>query len=76
MEKYGVKSKREKVIIIGAGIGGLTAAVYAAKCGFDTELYEQHSIVGGECTGWDKKEIYKLIKSCKMAKKAISISLC
>lgn len=47
--------KGKKIIIIGAGIGGLTAAVYAAKCGFDTELYEQHSIVGGECTGWDRK---------------------
>lgn len=43
-----------KVIIIGAGIGGLTAAIYAAKQGFETELYEQHTIVGGECTGWDR----------------------
>ena len=33
-----------KVIIIGAGIGGLTAAIYAAKQGFETELYEQHTL--------------------------------
>ncbi|MDO4540542.1 MAG: NAD(P)/FAD-dependent oxidoreductase [Syntrophomonadaceae bacterium] len=46
---------KKKLVIIGGGIGGLTAAVYAAKAGFDTELYEQHSIVGGECTGWDRK---------------------
>lgn len=45
----------KKVIIIGGGIGGLTAGVYAAKHGFETEVYEQHTIVGGECTGWDRK---------------------
>lgn len=46
---------KKKVVIIGGGIGGLTAGVYAAKYGFDTELYEKHTIVGGECTGWDRK---------------------
>ena len=45
----------KRVVVIGSGIGGLTAAIYAAKAGFDTELYEQHTIVGGECTGWDRK---------------------
>ncbi len=45
---------KRKIVIIGSGIAGLTAAVYAAKAGFEAELYEQHTIVGGECTGWDR----------------------
>lgn len=46
--------KGKKLVVIGAGVGGLTAAIYAAKAGFDVDLYEQHNIVGGECTGWDR----------------------
>jgi phytoene dehydrogenase-like protein len=45
----------KKVIIIGAGIAGLTCGVYAQKSGFETEIYELHTIPGGECTGWDRK---------------------
>ena len=44
-----------KVIIIGAGIAGLTCGVYAQMSGFETEIYEMHTIPGGECTGWDRK---------------------
>ncbi len=44
----------KKVIIIGAGISGLTAGVYACKAGFEVEIYESHSIAGGECTGWKR----------------------
>jgi phytoene desaturase len=44
----------KKVIIIGAGIAGLTCGVYARLNGFDTEIYELHTIPGGECTGWDR----------------------
>jgi phytoene dehydrogenase-like protein len=45
----------KKVVIIGAGIAGLTCGIYAQKNGFETEIYEQHTIPGGECTGWDRK---------------------
>ncbi len=45
----------KKVIIIGAGIAGLTCGIYARQSGFDTEIYEAHTIPGGECTGWDRK---------------------
>ena len=44
-----------KIIIIGAGIAGLTAAIYAQRSGFDVTLAEQHSIVGGMCTSWKRK---------------------
>ena len=45
----------KKVIIIGAGIAGLTCGIYARINGFDTEIRESHNIPGGECTGWDRK---------------------
>jgi len=45
----------KKVIIVGAGIAGLSAAVYAQRSGFDVTLIEQHSIVGGMCTSWKRK---------------------
>ena len=45
----------KKVIIVGAGVAGLTAAIYARKSGFDVTLCEQHNIAGGMCTGWKRK---------------------
>lgn len=45
----------KKIVIVGGGISGLTAGVYALKSGFDAEIYEKNSIVGGECTGWDRE---------------------
>jgi len=45
----------KKIIVIGVGIAGLTASVYAQRSGFDVTLIEQHSIVGGMCTSWKRK---------------------
>lgn len=45
----------KKIIIIGGGIAGLTAGIYAQKSGFDSVIYEKHTIAGGECTGWNRK---------------------
>lgn len=45
----------KKIVIIGAGIAGLSAAVYACQKGFEVEVYEMHSIPGGECTGWTRQ---------------------
>ncbi len=45
----------KKIFIIGGGIAGLTAGVFAQKYGFRSEIYESHSIVGGECTGWNRE---------------------
>lgn len=44
----------KKIIIIGAGISGLSAGIFGRELGFDTEIYEMHSIAGGECTGWSR----------------------
>ncbi|MFV8754211.1 phytoene desaturase family protein [Nannocystaceae bacterium ST9] len=45
-------STTPKLIIIGAGISGLSAGVHAARCGLEVEIVEHHSEPGGVCTGW------------------------
>ena len=44
-----------KVIIIGGGIAGLSAGIYALKAGFEAEIYEKNAVPGGECMGWNRK---------------------
>ncbi|MCL2833707.1 MAG: NAD(P)/FAD-dependent oxidoreductase [Treponema sp.] len=46
---------KKKIVIIGAGISGLSAAIYAQRSGFDVTVCEQHSIPGGMCTSWKRK---------------------
>ncbi|HNT75383.1 MAG TPA: NAD(P)/FAD-dependent oxidoreductase [Anaerolineae bacterium] len=45
----------KSIIIIGAGIAGLSAGIYAAKNGYDVTLYESHFVPGGMCTGWQRR---------------------
>ena len=45
----------KKIVIIGGGVAGLSAGIYAKLNGFDTEIIEMHSITGGQCTAWDRK---------------------
>ena len=45
----------KKVIVIGGGIAGLSAGIYALRHGFAVELYEKNAVPGGECTGWDRQ---------------------
>jgi len=45
----------KRVIVIGAGIAGLTAGIYARRSGFDVTILEQHTIPGGTCTSWRRK---------------------
>jgi len=46
----------KKVVIIGAGIAGLSTGFYAQKNGFSSEIYEMHTIPGGVCTSWKRGE--------------------
>lgn len=48
----------KKIIIIGAGIAGLSSGIYARLNGFDVEIFEMHSEPGGECTGWQRGEYH------------------
>jgi uncharacterized membrane protein YeiB len=38
---------KPSVIIIGAGMAGLTAAAYLSRAGLDVAVYEQHTLPGG-----------------------------
>lgn len=48
----------KKVLIVGAGISGLSAGVYAARSGFDVTILEQHMTFGGLSTAWSRKGYY------------------
>ncbi len=45
----------KSVIIIGAGVAGLSAGCYARMNGYRTHIFEQHSMPGGVCTSWKRK---------------------
>ena len=45
----------KKIAIIGGGVAGLSAGIYALKSGFACDIYEQHIFAGGQCTSWKRK---------------------
>jgi len=45
----------KSVIIIGAGLAGLSAGCYAQMNGYKTQIFEMHSLPGGLCTSWKRK---------------------
>lgn len=44
----------KKINIIGGGIAGLSAGCYLQMNGYETEIFESHTIPGGLCTAWEK----------------------
>jgi phytoene dehydrogenase-like protein len=42
----------QTILIIGAGIGGLTTGCYAQMNGYRARILEMHHVPGGQCTGW------------------------
>jgi len=42
-------NKPQKAVIIGAGVGGITTAVFLAQKGFAVEVYEKNANPGGRC---------------------------
>ena len=47
-------SGSSKIVIIGGGIAGLCAGVYAQACGYQAEVLEQHTTPGGLATSWKR----------------------
>jgi len=47
--------KKPKILIIGAGVAGLSAGIYAQMNGFDSTIFEMHRIPGGLCTAWRRR---------------------
>ncbi|MFZ5911262.1 MAG: FAD-dependent oxidoreductase [Chloroflexota bacterium] len=42
------------VIVVGSGIGGLSAAALLARRGLKVAVFEQHYLPGGYCTAWER----------------------
>ncbi len=65
------KLMNKRVIIIGAGIAGLSAGCYLQMNGYRTEIFEMHSLPGGLCTSWKRNgyifngSIHWLVGTCK-----------
>ena len=55
--------KEKKVVVIGAGIAGLSAGCYAGMNGYKAEVLEAHTLPGGLCTSWKRKG-YTIDGSC------------
>lgn len=45
----------KSVVIVGAGIAGLSTGCYSRMNGYKTAIFEMHSIPGGLCTAWKRK---------------------
>src|SRR5512139_974503 len=45
----------KRMVIIGAGIAGLTTGCYALRNGYKTTILEMHTTPGGLCTAWKRK---------------------
>ena len=45
----------KKIVIIGAGISGLASGCYLQMNGYETQIFEKHTIPGGLCTSWSRK---------------------
>jgi phytoene dehydrogenase-like protein len=45
----------KSIIIIGAGIAGLSAGCYGQMNGYRVRIFEQEAGPGGLCTSWQRK---------------------
>lgn len=45
----------KSIVIVGAGIAGLSTGCYARMNGYKTTIFEMHGIPGGLCTAWKRK---------------------
>lgn len=43
-----------KIIVIGGGVGGLSAGIYGAMAGHSVTVIEKHGTAGGNLTGWKR----------------------
>jgi phytoene dehydrogenase-like protein len=43
------------IIIIGAGVDGLSTGCYAQMNGYSSRIFELHELQGGLCTSWKRK---------------------
>lgn len=46
---------KKNIIIVGSGMAGLSAGIYARMNGYKTSIFEMHNVPGGLCTAWERK---------------------
>ena len=55
MSRTGGLLMGKSIIIVGAGIAGLSAGCYGQMNGYQTQVFEMHDKPGGVCTTWKRK---------------------
>lgn len=45
----------KSIIIIDAGMAGLSGGCYGRMNDYSTRIFEMHNILGGLCTSWQRK---------------------
>jgi quinone-modifying oxidoreductase subunit QmoB len=53
-EAYELETLNRKILVMGGGIAGLTAAQEASAAGYEVTLVEKESVLGGKAAGWRK----------------------
>ena len=54
-EAYQLDALHKNILVIGGGISGMTAAIEAAKTGYDVTVVEKESALGGKAKNWRKQ---------------------
>jgi quinone-modifying oxidoreductase subunit QmoB len=54
-EPYQLETLSKKILVIGGGVAGLTAAVEAAKTGYEVTIVEKENRLGGKAVAWRKQ---------------------
>lgn len=50
-----MNANRRRVVIVGGGIAGLSAAIYALQCGYKAVVLEQGETAGGLAMSWERE---------------------
>ncbi|MDH4316807.1 MAG: FAD-dependent oxidoreductase [Desulfobulbaceae bacterium] len=54
-EPYQLETMNRRILVMGGGIAGLTAANEAAKAGYEVTIVEKADKIGGKALGWRKQ---------------------
>jgi quinone-modifying oxidoreductase subunit QmoB len=54
-EPYKIETFSRKILVIGGGVTGISAAIDAAKVGYDVTIVEKESTLGGNAKNWRKQ---------------------
>ena len=54
-EPYQLETLSRKILVIGGGITGISAAIDAAKAGYDVTIVEKENELGGQALNWRKQ---------------------